>query len=195
LNNDGQPKHTAKRKYLLFSVFALVSVIFDQWTKVWARRELRPRGPYNPKVVIEGYFDMRYAENPGVAFSMLQDIPGGRFVLTALAIAAFALVIFYLRNRTSLKDTRLHIALGLVGGGAIGNLIDRMVYGKVTDFIVWKVDRAEWPAFNIADAALCIGVGLMVLDMFLNRERKAPPKSSSKSTPKPKPEPKPSETS
>jgi signal peptidase II len=187
VTNTDQPastsKYTAKRKYLLFSGFALVSVIFDQWTKVWARSELRPRGPHNPKVVLEGYFDMRYAENPGVAFSMLQDMPGGRVVLTLLAVAAFVLVLFYLRKNTTLRDTRLHIALGLVGGGAIGNLIDRMLYGKVTDFIVWKVGKSEWPAFNIADAALCIGVGLMVLDMFMNRERKAPTKS--------KPEPKP----
>jgi signal peptidase II len=185
VTTDAPTKHTAARKYTLFTVFALVSLIFDQWTKVWARRELRPRGPYNPKVVIEGYFDMRYAENPGVAFSMFQDLPGGRIVLTLLAVAAFVLVVFYLRNKTALKDTRLHIALGLVGGGAVGNLIDRMVYGKVTDFIVWKVDKAEWPAFNIADAALCIGVGLMVLDMFLSRERK--PSKSSKSKPEPKP--------
>ena len=173
--------HTATRKYALFTVFALVSVIFDQWTKVWARRELRPRGSYNPMVVIDGYFDMRYAENPGVAFSMFQDMPGGRIVLTLLAVAAFVLVVFYLRNKTGLKDTRLHVALGLVGGGAIGNLIDRMLYGKVTDFIVWKVGKSEWPAFNIADAALCIGVGLMVLDMFMSRERKTP---KSKSEPK-----------
>jgi signal peptidase II len=175
-------KYTATRKYTLFTVFALISVIFDQWTKVWARRELRPRGSYNPKVVIEGYFDLRYAENPGVAFSMFQDMPGGRVVLTLLAVAAFVLVLFYLRSKTTLKDTRLHVALGLVGGGAVGNLIDRMLYGKVTDFIVWKVDKAEWPAFNIADAALCIGVGLMVLDMFVNRER-----TPSKSKPEPKP--------
>lgn len=169
-----------RRKYLLFTIFAVVSLIFDQWTKVWARAALRPRGPYNPKVVIEGYFDMRYAENPGVAFSMLQDIPGGRILLTLLAVAAFVLVLFYLR-KTPLEATRLHVALGLVGGGAVGNLIDRVAYGKVTDFIVWKVGTKEWPAFNIADAALCIGVGLMLLDMFLSRER-GPRKS--------KPEPK-----
>jgi signal peptidase II len=175
-------KYTATRKYTLFGVFALVSIILDQWTKVWARSALRPRGSYNPKVVIEGYFDLRYAENPGVAFSMFQDMPGGRIVLTLLAVAAFVLVLFYLRNKTTLRDTRLHVALGLVGGGAVGNLIDRMLYGKVTDFIVWKVDKAEWPAFNIADAALCIGVGLMVLDMFLSRERKP---AKSKREPKP----------
>lgn len=157
---------TARRKYLLFTIFAIVSLVLDQWTKVLARQDLRPRGSLNPKVIIDGYFDLRYAENPGVAFSMLQDIPGGRVWLTVLAVGAFLLVLYYLR-KTPIDNTRLHIALGLVGGGAIGNLIDRVIYGRVTDFIVWKYHSHEWPAFNIADAALCIGVGLMLLDMLI----------------------------
>jgi signal peptidase II len=146
---------SARRKYLLFTIFTIISLVLDQWTKVLARRDLRPRGSYNPKVII----------------------PGGRIWLTILAIGAFVLVLYYLR-KTPLENTRLHIALGLVGGGAIGNLVDRMIFGKVTDFIVWKIvlkndhlwlDKGlhEWPAFNIADAALCIGVGLMLLDMII----------------------------
>jgi signal peptidase II len=99
---------------------------------------------------------------------MLQQLPGGRLVLTLLAVGAFALVVAYLR-KTDARATRLHVALGLVGGGAIGNLIDRVMFGRVTDFIVWHVRDHEWPAFNVADAALCIGVGLMVLDMILTR--------------------------
>jgi signal peptidase II len=159
------PTHTARRKYLLFTIFTIISLVLDQWTKVLARQHLRPR--LSAKVVVEGYFELRYAENPGVAFSMLQNISGGRIWLTLLAVGAFLLVLYYLR-KTPVENTRLHIALGLVGGGAIGNLIDRVVFGKVTDFIVWKVGVHEWPAFNIADAALCVGVGLMVLDMFLS---------------------------
>lgn len=155
-----------RRKYVLFTVFMALSLALDQWTKTLAREVLRPRGPFNPKVIIPGYFDLRYAENPGVAFSMLQDLPAGRLLLTLLAVAAFVLVIAYLR-KTPVESTRLHVALGLVGGGAIGNLVDRAMYGKVTDFIVWKKGIHEWPAFNIADAALCVGVGLMLLDMII----------------------------
>ncbi len=162
----------ARRKVVLFSVFAALSLVLDQWTKVLAREYLRPRGPMNPKVIIPNYFDLRYAENPGVAFSMFQDLPGGRLLLTILAVAAFAMVIAYLR-RTPEHATRLHVALGLIGGGAIGNLVDRVMFGRVTDFIVWKKGSLEWPAFNIADAALCIGVGLMLLDMFLGRKEAA----------------------
>jgi signal peptidase II len=155
-----------RRKYFLFSLFAVLSLVLDQWTKVMARDDLRPRGPFNPKVVIPGFFDLRYAENPGVAFSMLQDLPGGRILLTLLAVVALVVVIAYLR-KTPAEATRVHIALGLVGGGAIGNLVDRVMYGKVTDFIVWKKGIHEWPAFNIADAALCVGVGLILLDWII----------------------------
>jgi len=161
-----------RRKYVLFGVFAALSLVLDQWTKALAREFLRPRGPMNPKVIVQNYFDLRYAENPGVAFSMFQDLPGGRVLLTVLAVAAFAMVITYLR-RTPTKASRLHVALGLIGGGAIGNLVDRVVFGRVTDFIVWKKGNVEWPAFNVADAALCVGVGLMLLDMYLTRKEAA----------------------
>jgi signal peptidase II len=168
------------RKYVLFGVFFALSLGLDQWTKALARTHLRPLGPYTPKVVIDGFFNLRYSENPGVAFGMLQQMPGGKFVLTALAVAAIVLVLLYLR-RTDPEATRLHVALGLVGGGALGNVIDRISYGRVTDFIVWHVKSHEWPTFNVADAALCIGVGLMMLDMIANR----PPTASSSSSSQP----------
>ena len=156
------------RKYVLFGAFLALSVGLDQWTKALARTFLRPLDPYRPKVVIEGFFNLRYSENPGVAFGMLQQIPGGRLVLTLLAVLAVLLVLTYLR-KTEGDAWRLHVALGLVGGGALGNVIDRIAYGRVTDFIVWHVKQHEWPAFNIADAALCVGVALMVLDMVLSK--------------------------
>jgi signal peptidase II len=170
---------SASRKYVLFTVFLALSLGLDQWTKALARTHLRPLGPWNPKVVIEGFFNLRYSENPGVAFGMLQQMPGGKFVLTALAIAAIVLVVMYLR-RTDSDATRLHVALGLVGGGALGNVIDRINYGRVTDFIVWHVKAHEWPTFNVADAALCIGVGLMMLDMIATRPSATPPATSSR---------------
>lgn len=166
----------ASRKYFLFGIFAAISIGLDQWTKQLARETLKPLGPFHPKVVIDGFFNLRYSENPGVAFGMLQQIPGGRLLLTLMAVAAFVLVLAYLR-KTPNTGTRLHVALGLVGGGAIGNLIDRALYGRVTDFIVWHIKQHEWPAFNIADAALCVGVGLMILDMIGTKADTAPPSS------------------
>jgi signal peptidase II len=168
---------SASRKYFLFGAFLALSLGLDQWTKALARTYLRPLGPWNPKVVIDGFFNLRYSENPGVAFGMLQQMPGGKFVLTALAVVAIALVVMYLR-RTDADAARLHVALGLVGGGALGNVVDRIKYGRVTDFIVWHVKTHEWPTFNVADAALCVGVGLMMLDMIVARPSSTPPASS-----------------
>jgi len=152
-----------QRKYVLFGVLGALSIVLDQWTKVLARQKLRL---HDPVVVIKGFFNLRYSENTGVAFGMFQTLPGGRFLLTLVAVIAFVLVLHYLR-KTEVTHTRMHAALGLVGGGAIGNLIDRIMYGRVTDFIVWHYKGHEWPAFNIADAALVVGVGLMGLDMLL----------------------------
>jgi signal peptidase II len=160
-----------RRKYVIFGVLSAVSIALDQWTKVLARQSLRPLG-HTAKVVIDGFFNLRYSENTGVAFGMFQNMPGGRIVLTGIAVAAFWLVLHYLR-RTEATHLRMHVALGLVGGGAIGNLIDRIAFGRVTDFIVWHYKDHEWPAFNIADAALVVGVCLMGLDMLLQPKNKA----------------------
>ena len=161
------------RKYVVFGVLGALSIILDQWTKVLARHALKPLG-HQSKVVIDGFFNLRYSENTGVAFGMLQSLPGGRILLTLVALVAFVLVIHYLRG-TRDDHLRMHAALGLVGGGAIGNLIDRILYGRVTDFIVWHIKDHEWPAFNVADAALVVGVALMGLDMLLTPKAKVAP--------------------
>ena len=98
---------------------------------------------------------------------MFQSLTGGRVILTLVALAAFVLVIYYLR-KTEPQHVRLHVALGLVGGGAIGNLIDRIVLRRGHRLLsstghYWPLN--PWPAFNIADAALVVGVGLMAIDM------------------------------
>jgi signal peptidase II len=155
-----------RRKFLLFSIVALVTVVLDQWTKVAARGSLRPLG-YGGRAVIDRVFTLRYSENTGVAFGLLQALPGGRVWLTLVAIGALVLVVFYLR-KTDPTHKRLQVALGLVGGGAIGNLIDRILHGGVTDFLVFDLGFwpfNPWPAFNIADAALVVGVALLALDM------------------------------
>jgi signal peptidase II len=162
-----------QRKYVLFTVLAVVTIALDQWTKVLARANLRTP-PGKVVDVVDGFFRLRYSENTGVAFGMLQGVPGGRYLLTVVALAAFGMVLYYLK-KTHPNHTRLHVALGFIGGGAIGNLIDRILYGRVTDFVVWYYKTTEWPAFNIADAALVVGVGLMLLDMFKASEHETAP--------------------
>lgn len=155
-----------RRRYFIFGILAAVTVILDQWTKVAVRETIRPLG-YAGKQLIDHYVVLRFSENKGVAFGMLQGLPAGRIILTLVALTAFVLVILYLR-RIDPSHKRLLVALGLVGGGAAGNLIDRIALGGVTDFMVvdlgvWPLN--PWPAFNVADAALVVGVGLMAIDM------------------------------
>ena len=159
---------STRTRNILFTVTAAVSLFLDQWTKVLARAHLKPL--WGGVVVVDGFFDLRYSENTGVAFGMLQQLPGGRILLSLMALAALGLVFHYLR-RTDASQTRMHLALGLVGGGAVGNLVDRILVGKVSDFIVWHYHGHEWPAFNVADAALVVGVCLMALDMMLDKRR------------------------
>jgi signal peptidase II len=161
-----------RARNILFTVTAAVSLFLDQWTKVLARTHLKPLRWGETITIVNGYFDLRYSENTGVAFGMLQQLPGGRILLSVMALAALGLVFHYLR-RTDPRQTRLHLALGLVGGGAVGNLFDRIAFGRVSDFIVWHYHGHEWPAFNIADAALVVGVCLMALDMMLDKRRTA----------------------
>ena len=168
---------STKLRNILFGIAGVVSIVLDQWTKVLARTHLKPLGPWGSKTVVANYFDLRYSENTGVAFGMFQKLPGGQYWLTLVALAALLLVGYFLL-RSGPRQTRLHLALGFVAGGAIGNLIDRIAYGRVTDFIVWHVGRHEWPAFNIADAALVVGVALMALDMLLDKRGQTAPSAA-----------------
>jgi signal peptidase II len=162
-------------KLVRFAIPAVISLIVDQATKQWARGALGPEGSGRVKSVIGKALSFHYAENPGIAFSMLRDLSGGRFVLAALAIVALVMVVRYLRG-TDVTQRALHVALGLIAGGAIGNLIDRLLYARVVDFIlvdvgVWPLN--PWPVFNVADIVLVVGVGLIALDMLMARRAAA----------------------
>lgn len=161
------------RKLVGFAIPAAVALATDQATKQWARAALGPEGSGRMRSVIGRALTFHYAENPGIAFSMFRDLRGGRFVLAGLALVALVMVVRYLRG-TDATQRRLHVALGLIAGGAIGNLVDRLIYAKVVDFIlvdvgVWPLD--PWPVFNVADIVLVVGVCLMGLDILLNRHK------------------------
>jgi signal peptidase II len=156
------------RNLALFGLVVALSLSLDLWTKALAREALMPRGPLRPLVVVPGYFHLRYGENPEGAFNLLQDLPGGRWVFAVLIMGALVFCVVYQRLNPA-ASALLGVALGLVAAGAIGNLLDRMHYGRVTDFIVWKIGRYEWPAFNLADVALCVGACLVVLHVIVSR--------------------------
>jgi signal peptidase II len=150
-------------KYKLFLLAFVLSLGLDQATKLWARSALRPRSP-EVVTVVPGYFDLQYAENTGVAFSLLRGRPDTRYLTFVFGPIALAVMAVYLR-RAAPTQGRLGAELGLVASGAVGNLIDRVAYGHVTDFILWHIGEHRWPTFNIADAALVVGVIGLVFDL------------------------------
>lgn len=144
--------------------------LLDQTTKAWAIRKLRFEGDMN---VIPNFLNFAYAENTGVAFSMF-DSHGdtGRWGLSVVAGIAALLVLFYFWRIPRTHD-RLLGALVLLLAGIVGNLTDRVRLGFVVDFIQVHYKELYYPVFNLADSAICIGAGLLILDMFLsNRSEK-----------------------
>jgi signal peptidase II len=144
-------------RYVLFITLMVLSVSCDQGTKLWARDAL----PGRTISVIDGFWDFHLAQNPDGAFSLFRNFPGGRYILTAVGLALLVMMFFWLRK--SVKQNWLACAaLGLIAGGAIGNLWDRIVMGSVTDFVYWHAGSWRWPVFNVADALLVAGIPLML---------------------------------
>ncbi len=113
--------------------------------------------------VIPGFFNLTLAYNEGAAFSFLSDAGGWqRWFFTALAIVVAAILVVWLKRLTP-ADKGSAIALALIIGGALGNLIDRLLYGHVIDFIQWYYKSYYWPSFNIADSAITVGATLLIL--------------------------------
>jgi signal peptidase II len=157
-----------QKKYVMFFIALVLAVGLDQGSKIWARSHLKPIYPES-QVVVSGYFDMRYSENPGSAFSLFGHMEGARWILLLVGIGALGVVGRYLYLAPG-PAGRMGGELGLLAGGALGNMIDRAMMGRVTDFIVWKVAGHEWPTFNIADAALVIGVAGLLLDTLPQKQ-------------------------
>jgi signal peptidase II len=140
----------------------------DQASKAWAVKTLRFGEEH---VVIRGFLQFAYTENPGIAFGQLQD--GGSFArwfFVALAAAA-SIAVFYYFLRTPRNDDRVLGACALLLAGILGNLTDRVRLGYVVDFIVMHAGEYHWPTFNIADASICIGAVLLMLDLFFGNRK------------------------
>ena len=158
-----------RRYKILFWVGGL-SILADQLTKYWARGAF---GDGSRQVIVDGFWHHVLAWNEGSAFSMFE---GRRWMLTIVAAAAIGLI-GYMVHKAEDKQTKLVWALSLMLGGAIGNLIDRIYFGKVTDFILWYYKDFKWPVFNIADVVLVVAVGLYLIvgieDMKAEKAKKA----------------------
>jgi signal peptidase II len=156
-----------KSRYTVFSVIAIVGIIIDQATKIVVDRSMQL---FDSIPVVEHFFHITYVRNKGAAFSFLANaswrLP---FFITVSIVAAGVILIAFHKLR---EDQKLaHISLALIFSGAVGNLIDRVRLGEVIDFLDAHWYRHHWPAFNVADSLICVGVFLLAIDMLLEEKR------------------------
>lgn len=143
-------------------LLALVLIALDQWTKITATEQLI----YAQPVQVTSFFNFTLLHNTGAAFSFLSDAGGWqRWFFGAIAAVVSVVLTVWIAKLGSAKRWEA-CALALVLSGALGNLYDRMAYGYVVDFISLHYNGHAWPAFNIADSAICIGAAMLLWDMF-----------------------------
>jgi signal peptidase II len=166
-------------RYSLYGLLSGGIVLLDQWTKalVQQRMSLRESIPIIPHL-----FSLTYIRNPGAAFGLFVGMDKSFRALFFLAITVAAISVIGYFFLASIREDRrialaggpapsrhncwLRIGLALVFGGAIGNLIDRMRYGEVVDFLDWYLGAYHWPAFNVADSSITVGVSILLAAAF-----------------------------
>ena len=150
-------------KRIVYLTITAVVILLDLWTKAMVLRRI---DLHEAVPVIPGFFQLVHVRNTGAAFGLGANA-SSRLVpllLNVGAIAVFCVVVAY-ALRAAATDRLLQTGLHLILGGAIGNLVDRFRFGYVVDFLDVYLGRHHWPAFNIADSAICIGIALLFLDM------------------------------
>ena len=153
----------AKRWYAL----AGLVIVLDQLSKWLVLESIR----FGETIYVAPFWNWVLTYNPGAAFSFLADQPGWqRWFFSILAIAVSAWIAFELKKHPEQK--LLSLALALVMGGALGNVIDRLRFGAVVDFIQWHAAGFYWPAFNVADSAITVGAILLVFEQLTVTSKK-----------------------
>ena len=155
------------RPWPLFSAIAIAGIIVDQLTKIAIDRSMKL---FDSITIIEHFFHITYVRNKGAAFSFLSNaswrLP---FFIAVSIIAALIILVAFRKLRDDQKLA--HVSLAMIFSGAVGNLIDRLRMGEVIDFLDAHWYQHHWPAFNVADSMICIGVFLLALDMILEEKR------------------------
>jgi signal peptidase II len=151
-----------KNKYLQVGSIVGIVLVLDQFTKHVVETRVRL---YDAITVVPGFFNITHVRNKGAAFGMLASLPEfwrSAFFIGVSIIAVAAIVALLVKTH----DRLAVYAFSLIAGGAVGNLIDRIRYGEVVDFIQWYVRSHYWPSFNVADSAITIGVVLLAIEIL-----------------------------
>jgi signal peptidase II len=143
------------------ALIAVAIAALDQLSKWLIVRSISPE---ETRVVISGFFSLVSVRNTGAAWGIFRDY---NLVLTAISVLT-VLGLYLFRHSFQLNRPSLRVALGLIAGGIVGNLIDRIRVGSVIDFLSFYVGEYHWPAFNVADSAICVGVGLYIIMSWRN---------------------------
>jgi signal peptidase II len=145
---------------------AAIVMVLDQITKIAIAKSFT----FGESLPVTSFFNLVLTYNKGAAFSFLAAESGWqRYLFTAIAVAAVVFIIYLLKRHAGQR--LFSCALALILGGAIGNLIDRVLYGHVIDFLDFHANNWHWPAFNVADSAICVGAAMFIFDE-LRRVRK-----------------------
>ena len=163
-----------RRYNVLLGVGSLV-VLIDQITKIWVDRTM---SLYESTPIVPGFLDLHYIRNTGAAFGFLSGSHAGFRIPFFILVSSVAIgIILFLFYKLEESEVMMPLALSLVLGGAIGNLIDRIRLGEVIDFILFHYKAFQYPSFNVADIGITVGVTLLVLKIFL-LEKREPEKSA-----------------
>jgi signal peptidase II len=162
-----------KSKYIILFVVSIIVILLDQATKLFIDRTM---GLHTSIMVIKDFFDITYIRNKGAAFGFLAD---SSYRLPFFIMISFIALIVILGIYRKLRPNQAYNAfsLSLIFSGALGNLIDRVRLGEVIDFIYVHWYQHYWPAFNVADSAICVGVFLLAIEMLFDEQRKQSPKN------------------
>ena len=160
-SSPDRPTFAGKSPYLLMG---LVVLVLDQWSKWLVEEKLTAATTVE---IIPGLLNFIHVRNTGVAFGLFASHGDrtGTLILAGLGLLALSFVTYYF-YLTPLWDRLLLCSLGLVIGGAVGNLVDRLAQGAVTDFVDFYFGSYHWHTFNVADSAISIGIGLMLISTF-----------------------------
>lgn len=155
-----------KNKKFLFLTFIII--ILDQYTKYLIKTNFEL---YEVKPIIKGFFNLTYILNPGAAFGFLATLNESYrqifFVIITIIAIFIVIYLFVKENKFFLRK----LSYSLILGGAFGNFIDRLFIGKVVDFLDFYVGNYHWPAFNVADSAISVGIFFLLLDIIFDKRR------------------------
>ncbi|MDB2415236.1 signal peptidase II [Rickettsiales bacterium] len=150
--------------FVIGIIIAAIICFLDQLSKDIVFSYLKEMPGYH--VEVTSFFNLVVVQNYGVSFGMFNNLTNGALILSFIALSITIGMLFWLKNS---KEWHITVSVSLIIGGAIGNTIDRLRFGAVSDFLDFHVGQYHWPAFNVADCAVVIGVGIILLDSFMEK--------------------------